>query len=687
MPPKRNGPAPHRSARHRRDLCGLFLLGFAFQLQALAARDANASKINFELPPGPAATTLKTFSRQSGEEIIFLVDQVRALKTKGITGPLMPREALDRMLEGSGFSAVQDENTGAFAIRRNPALPPVADRPVITPTQGRVVLLPPIFVEESQLTPPRWRYLQLPGMEVLSCCDDTTTWQLVERIYHLNQRFEAFLPAEFRVVRSAPTMIVLYGETQRPVGSAEMIADMEQPANSGEAPQGLTIRYLPNLRLAERDELAVFYAPKGDIGGASDIHLDAGFIRSLMTTRTPPLPAWFVEGMMTLYQGSSLDLESLDLGKYPFGSAVIDLPSGMFGAGTRRLLDPDSNWKSKMVPVAELFSASPPNPNAGPDPKNDDATRVTEKELRTVRRGSQSALFIHWALNNDDGQSRAAFWKFARRAAEEPVTEAMFKQYFGLGYAELDQRLADYLPKAMRTPIRLYSDALPDLTPKSLRMATDSEISRIKGNLERLEVPYVRRKYPELTAKYLAQARRTLHRAYDQGAKDPGLLEVMGLCECDAGDDATARPFLEAAVKGDAVRPRAYYELARIRLQALRAEDPALRLSAKQTAELMALLFRARLLSPPLPEVYVLIAAVWQQSAVHPQHEDLNVLDEGLGYFPAHLRLIYAVATIKATYGFTDEAAALIERGLQIAPEGSDRNRFLELRSATGPAK
>jgi hypothetical protein len=263
----------------------------------------------------------------------------------------------------------------------------------------------------------------------------------------------------------------------------------------------------------------------------------------------------------------------------------------------------------------------------------------------------------------------------------------MFKEHFGLGYAEMDRRLTDYLPKAVRVPVRLYSDALPDLAPKSLRMATDSEVSRIKGNLERLEVPYVRRKYPELTAKYLAQARRTLHRAYDRGAREPELLEVMGLCECDAGDDAAARPFLEAAVKADAVRPRAYYELARIRLQALRAADPALRLSADQTADLMTLLFRARLLSPPLPDVYVLIAAIWQQSAVGPQRDDLNVLDQGLGYFPTHHRLRYATATVRATCGFTDEAAVLIKRGLQIAPEGPDRNRFLELQSATTPGK
>ena len=42
---------------------------------------------------------------------------------------------------------------------------------------------------------------------------------------------------------------------------------------------------------------------------------------------------------------------------------------------------------------------------------------------------------------------------------------------------------------------------------------------------------------PELAPKYLEQARRTLRRAYDRGERDPRLLAVLGLCECDAGNE------------------------------------------------------------------------------------------------------------------------------------------------------
>lgn len=76
------------------------------------------SRRTFDLPSGDAVVTLQAFTRQSGEEIIFPVDQVRAITTKRVSGELTARTALDRMLEGTGLVAVQDEKTGALAVRQ-----------------------------------------------------------------------------------------------------------------------------------------------------------------------------------------------------------------------------------------------------------------------------------------------------------------------------------------------------------------------------------------------------------------------------------------------------------------------------------------------------------------------------------------------------------------------------------------
>jgi hypothetical protein len=46
-------------------------------------------------------------------------------------------------------------------------------------------------------------------------------------------------------------------------------------------------------------------------------------------------------------------------------------------------------------------------------------------------------------------------------------------------------------------------------------------------------------------------------RAYTRGLNDPRLLAVIGLLDCDVGDDADAKAFLEAAVQADVAGPQA----------------------------------------------------------------------------------------------------------------------------------
>ena len=84
---------------------------------ATAERSEVGLRKIFNLPAGDAVTTLQEFSRQSGEEIIYPIEQVRAIRTNRVSGELGARAALDRMLDGSGLTAVQDERTGALAVK------------------------------------------------------------------------------------------------------------------------------------------------------------------------------------------------------------------------------------------------------------------------------------------------------------------------------------------------------------------------------------------------------------------------------------------------------------------------------------------------------------------------------------------------------------------------------------------
>ena len=100
----------------RRAFRGLLLA--VFSILALGVAAYGASKKNFDLPAGDAAKTLKSFSDQSGEQIVYPVEQVRGLQTNAVHGELTAREALDAMLEKTGLVAVQDEKTGALAVSK-----------------------------------------------------------------------------------------------------------------------------------------------------------------------------------------------------------------------------------------------------------------------------------------------------------------------------------------------------------------------------------------------------------------------------------------------------------------------------------------------------------------------------------------------------------------------------------------
>lgn len=79
---------------------------------------ADAAPKAFDIPEGDAAVTLKMFVQQSGEQILYPADQVRAVTTHAIRGDFSARAALALMLDRTELVTTQDEKTGAFAVRR-----------------------------------------------------------------------------------------------------------------------------------------------------------------------------------------------------------------------------------------------------------------------------------------------------------------------------------------------------------------------------------------------------------------------------------------------------------------------------------------------------------------------------------------------------------------------------------------
>ncbi|MBS0632726.1 MAG: STN domain-containing protein [Verrucomicrobia bacterium] len=634
----------------------------------LRAADAPATLIDFDLPAGDAESTLRAFGRQSGLQILFPTDLVRGLRTGALAGRFTPRDALHRLLAGTPLTALFDAGTGTFSLVRGEL-------------SGRLVELPPYVVEAS--TYPPWSYAQLPGFEVLSRCSDEATERLItDSCRLLDLLDELLLPRNLQVRHDIPTCFVLYDEAAQPAVARDFIAEIQrretlrarESAANG-APDVL-VRALPNYRFWDRDSLTIYYL-RGEYDPPIPRQtLSPAYLEYLLRNRTPSLPPWFIEGMLEFYRSvdlgtgaiGSLSLSTAELSRYnrQDDACAVVRPMEWISPAATAAVRKRGSAAGRPPPATALFAEFPA-----------DGTPADRQRWR-----SHAALFIRWTLSDPTQARRSALWDFVDRASRQPAAdEALFRQCFGLSYAALDRQLADALRSAVKDKLTLRpAHAFPAPEIK-LRVATESEVSRIQGGLNYLEVAYAQEFFPDLKPRYLAQARRTLRLAYDNGDRDPQLLALLGLCECDAGDDAAARPFLAAAIRDQVVRPRAYYEFARIRFDELRAAHPASLFTAAEAAELLRPLHAACRQSPPLPEVYDLIAFIWLNTETHPSLSELAVLDEGIARFPRRVRLLHSTALLNARQGYVAAAQKLLTRALAFATNPADRDRLLALQA------
>lgn len=104
----------------------------------LARLDAAADSPRlFALSAGRAEVTLEAFAEQAGVQIVYLLEDVRGVATNAVHGALAVREALGRLVAGTGLVVAQDGKTGAFAVRHDRGARPAAQT-IEPPTQSFV---------------------------------------------------------------------------------------------------------------------------------------------------------------------------------------------------------------------------------------------------------------------------------------------------------------------------------------------------------------------------------------------------------------------------------------------------------------------------------------------------------------------------------------------------------------------
>ena len=550
-----------------------------------------------------------------------------------------------------------------------------ASEPTLPTELGRVVTLPPLMVEGKN-APVRWRYLELPGLEVLSVCDDYTTEEFVQRRLRLNELLHVLVPERFCARSSVPVAHILFNEATGRAQSQEIIREMVSKEGASLASDGTVtlpyseqtaptfgrlpamrasprISFLPNLRVSDMDATTVFAIISETNHPKFTFTPDE--VEFFLKRRTPALPDWLIEGVLGLYRQAELHDDEVVV-------RPATWPSDMESAALQR----DPKRPSILLPMQELLTRVRP----GDGQELGETDRVWQL---------QCALLVRWALADKSGARKEAFWQFVERLETEPLSEALFQKHFGLGFPEARDRLGEYLSTALNQDLTLDAPSTVPLPRLKFRAATALEVARIRGDWERMEIAYVRQQYPALAGKYVEQARRTLHRVYDRGERDPQLLAILGLTEVDAGNPDGAREFLEAAVRGRVVRPRVYFELAQLRYKALPAASDT-KLTDEQAAGVLGPLLATRRDDPPLPGIYALLAEVWKRSATPPTPENLKILNEGARLFPGMSAYVLCAIYLNVANGQVTPAAALADLGLRHARDPAMRERLERVR-------
>lgn len=532
--------------------------------------------------------------------------------------------------------------------------------------EDKVVELPPMVVAESAQTPP-WLYLRTPYCEYLSRCSNGVTRDFVQGDLRQFQLLRVFIPDSLLLKTDLPPLVVLDRIELKPADDT-IAQDMttlqsqrheEQQRADGLLAAPMHVQTLLNLRVDDRDSSGLFaYLDEKKYDGDKMV-LTPGYVRFMLERHVPDLPGWFVEGAVEIFSESVFT-----------GDPILVKPFNWISYRETQALVRNPDFPRALLPMNELLSA--------------DVFRA-EGDRAAARRDvfrAQVALFFRWAIDPRNGM-RDAYFRLVERASREAVNEQIFEECFGFGYAEMRDRLSDYLPLAVKDSFRLDPGRLERPKVGDARKATKEEVARLLGEWERLEINYVKARHPEFAGRFAQEARRTLLRGYELGDREPTLLASLGLCEIDAGNESAAPFYLDRAVAARVGRPRAHYESARLLFMALtRNLGKDGKLTVGETEQVVAPLRVALTQAPLLPEAVTLFAGTWLVSAGNPTERDLFLLEQTARSFPARPLIAYGAALVLARNGRADVARDLCAQTLRFPLDDALRARFTALKDS-----
>ncbi|AOS45624.1 hypothetical protein Verru16b_02708 [Lacunisphaera limnophila] len=563
--------------------------------------------------------------------------------------------------------------TGGLILLSCLARPLVGADDVVT--AGETLELPTLTVTEQQDLPPveSWQHTRIADFEVLTNASERETRRLLADFHKFRQAVRLVWPVSAQRVVSA-SLILCGGKNS---------FDPFLPAGPARGDQ-----LVPSLLLRNREQIAIVVDLQTQLvaindpaallatgGAAAEYQVDhyrqlyREYVHFLLSQSEVRPPAWMEEGLAQTIMDIELTRKTLIFGK-------IDSYKGSASGGSPLEAAADDATVAGAIVGEQPFNIVLQNRRFIPFARflaitHDDPEAVSP--LGNNLWAKQAYAFVHYCLFGEKLKYKEALVQFVGRLAREPLSEELFRDCFKVGYADMEKQLRAYL-RYTRHQYQKYELQDSDLlAPADIALATASpaQIGLIKGDALRL-------------ALQPAAAHQEYRLAYRRGSREPALLAGLGQVD---PEPENALKYLNVATKEGLPSPTAHAALARLRLDGFKAEQGTDgRLTNAQMAGVLAPLFKARTLPPPLPEVYATIAEAWSLSAVSPKPEHLKVLDEGIRLFPRHSALLYQAAVLYRQAGVPANTRAIAQLALRYPQDETQRARFEALLAELPPA-
>lgn len=557
------------------------------------------------------------------------------------------------------------------------------------------IKLPSVTVAgELELPKPEsWLYARIEGFEILSNASDKATQSLVKDFVRFRKAADIVQPTPPPQYRASALIIcgknksfenfTPSGKSDQDGGVSLLLHDNEQAA--------IVIDYSRRTVDYTSPTGSDFDAESPALeSGASYIHherhLYGEYIRYHFSRSPLKTNAWLTEGLALMFENIEFSDERIKFGNLEpsgFGTGGVETPMPKLD-----IITPGTTGPGQFVPSGTSAAAGmvAPEGTAVYLPFNTvlhhrplmpmDAFLAITADAKEVRQPfvncewlMQAYAFVHMCEFGLDGRFKKPFVAYVKRLSSEPPTEKLFRECFGLSYAEIFKELRRYIvyPRYKFRNISLTKEGRLPSADIEFRAATQGEIGRIVGDAQTL-------------AGRPADALFTYRVAYARGERDSNLLASLGLAELGAGDTARARRFLEEAARLKTDRAPAYLALTKLRLaEALTRTPPGGKLPAEQTALVLSPLLKARSLKPVPPETYSLLAQAWELSAVPPTTGNVNLVGEGVLQNPSDTLLALRTARLYQRASDKTNAIAVARMALKFTNDSALKSQLEQL--------